>query len=123
MISLRHSPRKAGFSAPPFVDGHSIEPLLLPNPPTASSWRTAFLVEGYGNKGESMPAYKAVRTTDHLWVEYANGEHELYDLSEDPYELRSLHETTLGQLKRALSSKLDELRDCAREGCRNAEGF
>jgi len=112
-----------GVSAPPFVDGHSIGPLLLPDPPSPSTWRSAFLVEGYGNKGERMPAYKAVRTTDHLWVEYATGERELYDLSEDPYELRSLHETAPAGLKRLLSSKLDELRDCAREGCRKVEGL
>jgi arylsulfatase A-like enzyme len=112
-----------GVSAPSFVDGHSIEPLLLPDPPSPSNWRSAFLVEGYGNKGESMPAYKAVRTTDHLWVEYATGERELYDLTEDPYELQSLHETAPDKLKRTLSSRLEELRDCVRESCRSAEGF
>jgi N-acetylglucosamine-6-sulfatase len=112
-----------GVSVPSFADGHSIEPLLLLDPPSPSNWRSAFLVEGYGNKGESMPAYKAVRTTGHLWVEYATGERELYNLGEDPYELRSLHQSAPEELKQSLSSRLDRLRDCSRQGCRNAEGF
>jgi hypothetical protein len=35
----------------------------------------------------------------------------------------SLHETAPDDLKQNLSSRLDELRDCSREGCRSAEGF
>jgi N-acetylglucosamine-6-sulfatase len=117
-----------GVSPPSFVDGHSLTPLLHSNPPPPSDWRSGFLVEGYGNKGGTMPtykvsAYKAVRTEDHLWVEYAADERELYDLSEDPYELQNLNETAPDALKRALSSRLNKLRDCSREGCRKAEGF
>jgi N-acetylglucosamine-6-sulfatase len=110
-------------SPPSFVDGRSLGPLLSPNPPPPSRWRSAFLVEAYGNKGESMPAYKAVRTTDHLGVKYTTGERELYDLTEDPYELQSLHETAPDELKRRLFSRFTKLRECAREGCRAAEGF
>jgi arylsulfatase A-like enzyme len=35
--------------------------------------------------------YRAVRTQRWLYVEYRNGERELYDLVHDPYELRSVH--------------------------------
>jgi N-acetylglucosamine-6-sulfatase len=112
-----------GVSPPSFVDGSSLTPLLNTNPPPPSDWRSGFLVEGYGNKGESMPAYKAVRTEDHLWVEYATDERELYDLSEDPYELQSQHDTAPDNLKQDLASRLNKLRDCAAEGCRKAEGF
>ena len=45
---------------------------------------------------------KALRTNNYLYVEYKTGEHELYDLRKDPYEL-------------------DELRQCSAEECRMAE--
>lgn len=76
----------AGASTPSFVDGRSFMPLLMGSSPSPSDWRTAFLEEGHASK-TGRPAFKAVRTTDHLWVEYADGERELYDLEDDPYEL------------------------------------
>jgi N-acetylglucosamine-6-sulfatase len=107
---------------PSFVDGRSFVPLLRPGAPPLSEWRSAFLSEAVASK-TGRPAYKAVRTSSQLWVEYANGERELYNLTEDPYELQSRHQTAPADLKQNLSSRLDRLRDCARDGCRNAEGF
>ena len=112
-----------GVSAPPFVDGRSFVPLLHPDPPPPSDWRSAFLDEAVAYDGIDRPAFKAIRTSDHLWVEYASGERELYDVAEDPYELQSLHETASDDLKQSLSSRLARLRDCSSEVCRNAEGF
>jgi N-acetylglucosamine-6-sulfatase len=67
------------------------------------------------------PALKAVRTRDHLYVEYDNGESELYDLEKDPYELDNVYEDTdLDQLWR-YEGWLGSLRDCAGEDCRAAE--
>jgi hypothetical protein len=43
--------------------------------------------------------YAGIRTQRHKYVEHTTGEKELYNLSADPYELRSRHETadpTLG---------------------------
>jgi N-acetylglucosamine-6-sulfatase len=108
-------------SAPSFVDGRSFVPLLHPGPPSSSDWRSGFLTESAHTSPHR--AYKAIRTTNHLWVKYADGQRELYDLTEDPYELESQHETAPDSLKQYLSSRLDRLRDCTREGCRNAEGF
>jgi N-acetylglucosamine-6-sulfatase len=117
-----------GAATPSFVDGRSLVPLFSAVPPPSTNWRSAFLVEGYGSESFTrgyggVPPYKAMRTRDRLWVEYASGERELYDLQEDPYELTSLHETAPDDLKQMLSSRLDELRDCAAEDCRAAEGF
>jgi N-acetylglucosamine-6-sulfatase len=109
-----------GVSPPPFVDGRSLVPLLSADPPSFTNWRSAILVENY--QWEAYE-YRAIRTRDRLWVEYKSGERELYDLREDPYELTSLHETAPDDLKEGLSSRLDELRNCSREGCRAAEGF
>jgi N-acetylglucosamine-6-sulfatase len=109
--------------APNFVDGRSLVPLLRRDPPPPSNWRSRFLVEGYERGSTNRPPYKAARTQDYLWVEYANGERELYNLREDPYELQSRHKTAPDNLRRSLSTRLDGLRDCARQSCRNAEGF
>jgi arylsulfatase A-like enzyme len=110
-----------GASVPSFVDGRSFVPLLgRSSPPPA--WRSAFLEEGRASK-TGRPAFKAIRTTDNLWVEYGNGERELYDLEDDPYELESQHSTGPEDLKQELAGRLDELRDCSKEGCRHAEGF
>jgi N-acetylglucosamine-6-sulfatase len=112
-----------GVPTPSFVDGRSFVPLLHRDPPRPSHWRSAFLEEAVASNVSDRPAFKAIRTTTRLWVEYANGERELYNLREDPYELQSRHQTAPADLKRHLSSRLDRLRECAREGCHNAEGF
>ena len=107
-----------GVSPPSFVDGRSLVPLFSADPPSSTNWRSAFLVEKpkYENfapgSGDLTP-YKAIRTKDRLWVEYLNGERELYDLREDPYELTNLHQTAPNNLKEDLSFRLDKLRDCA----------
>src|SRR5215211_8572931 len=111
-----------GASVPSFVDGRSLVPLLGSTSPAPSDWRTAFLEEGRASK-TGRPAFKAIRTTDHPWVEYADGERELYDLKDNPYELESKDGTAPEALKRNLAGRLDELRDCSKEGCRDAEGF
>jgi len=111
-----------GASVPPFVDGRSFVPLLRSPSPPPSDWRTAFLEEGRASK-TGRPTFKAIRTNDHLWVEYVDGERELYDLEDDPYELQSQHNTAPVDLKQDLAGRLDELRECSKEACRDAEGF
>ena len=77
----------AGVKAPN-ADGRSLLPLLRGS---GASWRTAFLVEHWGeqlpNQPPVPPAYCAVRTTRYIYIEYSTGEQELYDLSADPHEL------------------------------------
>jgi N-acetylglucosamine-6-sulfatase len=107
----------AGASIPAFVDGSSFAPLLTSSPP--SSWRTAFLEE------ETIShAHRGVHTERYMFTEYDTGEHELYDLQLDPYQLQSQPRTTdNAQLYSDLQARLNALRDCSREGCRRAEGF
>jgi arylsulfatase A-like enzyme len=114
----------AGLTPQSFVDGRSLSPLLSTSPP--SSWRSAFLVEHWLDEtgdpyAATIPDYKAVRTGKYLFVRYATGEKELYDLSNDPYELNSLHNTASSELKRRLASRLDALEGCATQSCRSAE--
>jgi N-acetylglucosamine-6-sulfatase len=111
----------AGVSIPAFVDGRSFASLLTARPP--SSWRQAFLEENWFLKGmiEHTPTHKGVHTQDHMFVEYDTGEHELYDLALDPYQLQSRPRAGNELLYSDLGARLNNLRDCSGDGCRAAE--
>lgn len=112
----------AGVSTPAFVDGRSLAPFLEGAPP--DTWRSAVLLEHYsgGNAPQrSAPTYAALRTGTYKYVEYASGEEELYDLSSDPYELESLHASADPALVETLKSRLEDLKTCSGESCREAE--
>ncbi len=68
----------------------------------------------------AIPTYQAIRTATHLYVEYATGERELYDVTRDPYELASLHASEPALAAR-LAAALARLRTCAGDACRAAE--
>ncbi|CAN5791764.1 sulfatase [soil metagenome] len=122
----------AGASTPSFVDGRSLAPLLESGSFQQQEWRRAFLVEGgrffqEAGAGDPIdrPRFDSVRTADHLYVEYATGARELYDLRKDPHQLENLlspgateaDPETVARLER----RLDELRDCSGEDCHRAE--
>jgi hypothetical protein len=112
----------AGVPTPSFVDGKSFVPLLSSSPP--SSWRTAFLEEGYipPEDGFPVPPHKSVHTQQYMFTEYNTGERELYDLSADPYQLQSISRTAnTEQLYSSLQSRLNALKACSGGGCRSAE--
>ena len=109
-----------GVSAPSLVDGRSLAPLLGSAPPAPSDWRQSFLVENYFSEHKA-PDYRAVRTREHIFVSYASGERELYNLKTDPYQLASRHDSAGSTLLSELNSKLNALEDCARDTCRTAE--
>ena len=67
------------------------------------------------------PDFQAVRTEAHKYVDYDNGDVELYDLQSDPYELENLHKSVDPALLEDLKARLEALRDCSEEGCREAE--
>lgn len=102
------------------ADGRSLVPLLRGEDPP---WRSGVLLEGWGENLQFglAPEYKAVRTESHKYVEYVNGERELYDLEDDPYELENVYESADPSLTENLKTKLDALRNCAEAGCREAE--
>jgi N-acetylglucosamine-6-sulfatase len=113
----------AGASIPVFVDGSSFAPLLSASPP--SSWRTAFLEEGWLEGGTTVPTptHKSVHTQKYMFTEYVTGEYELYDLQLDPYQLESKPRAGNEQLYSTLQSRLNALRACSGADCRSAEGF
>jgi N-acetylglucosamine-6-sulfatase len=97
-------------------DGHSLVPLLYSAGP--AHWRSAILVEHQGTRQSvvdpdlqqpasgSPTTYEAMRTSRFLYVEYADGEREFYDLRSDPFELHnrvgSLTRSQLALLHREL---------------------
>jgi arylsulfatase A-like enzyme len=98
------------------ADGRSLAPLLRGEDPV---WRSTVLLEGFS--GGNPPSYEAVRTETHKYVEYDNGETELYDLEADPYELANLPKITDPFLAADLNTKLNALRSCAEDQCQKAE--
>jgi len=61
-----------------------------------------------------------------MFVEYETGEHELYDLKLDTYQLLSKPRAGNESLYSELQTRLDSLRDCSSTSvpdCRTAEGF
>ena len=62
-----------------------------------------------------------MRTADWTYVEYANGERELYDLRADPDQLANLAATADSALLGHLSARLAELANCAGSYCRRIE--
>ncbi len=103
-----------GVEAPAYADGRSLKPLLKKEPP--SGWRSALLIEGIALA--DRPAYSGVRRSEEVYVEYEGGEQEYYDLEADPYQLVSRPQAAPQTIKDELSL----LEDCARSGCRIAEG-
>jgi len=69
-----------------------------------------------------IPDYDAVRTADHLYVEYANGDRELYDTRTDPQEVHNLAGTK-PVLERSLAARVRRLEHCAGQQCRVADSY
>jgi N-acetylglucosamine-6-sulfatase len=134
----------AGAEVPPFVDGRSLGPLLTDNPPPPDDWRHAFLVEAAAEwirgfdpplSGDQLPddrrhapredwgrpGLKAIRTKEHLYVEYETGERELYYLKKDSYQLDNAYEDADPELLSHLQRRLAALRGCSETTCRAAE--
>jgi arylsulfatase A-like enzyme len=90
----------AGARAPRATDGHSLMSLLHGGP--EKPWPREILVEHRGPDfapndpdlptagSGNPPSYEAIRTANSLYVEYADGEHEYYDLRTDPYEIQNI---------------------------------
>ena len=91
------------------------------------TWRQSALIEhsAHGDlRGDGSPAtssFAALRTANNLYVEYASGERELYDLNDDPFELENLIGRGDQGLIQALSARLAAMSVCTGEMCRTVE--
>ena len=91
------------------TDGRNLLP-LLENP--GAGWREDFLIEyWHTNMAYAERTFKALRTLRWKYVEYLNGDRELYDLAADPYELENrANGPAYTELIARLRSRLEELK-------------
>lgn len=134
----------AGASIPSFVDGRSLLPLLQGQSP--AGWRQVLLLEHKpdGNDerlaakagiqepddpfqtagdGPNITAFTGLRTADGLtYVEYDNGDFELYDNATDPDQLRNGYATAPADTKARLAGWVGSLKNASGQTLRLAEG-
>lgn len=65
-----------------------------------------------------ITTYQALRTAGFLYVEYTTGEHELYSIADDPYELNNIYGQADLVLLQRLDAQLKAISACAGESCR-----
>jgi arylsulfatase A-like enzyme len=107
----------AEVKVPSWMDGKSLRPFFDGTAP--DSWRTSLLIENMEGPGEGEPRspYSGVRHQDEVYVQYASGETEYYDLKADPYQLESRPQDA----PHAIRDELATLKDCAGNGCRKLD--
>jgi N-acetylglucosamine-6-sulfatase len=89
------------------MDGRSLLPVIQ-NP--AIDGNRDLLIE--------EPGVKAIRTPRYTYGEYGQGERELYDLKNDPYELQNLDgRAAYASVESTLRFRLHELEGCAGASC------
>jgi hypothetical protein len=84
----------------------------------AGTWRKHLFVENFpGHR------FRMLRSNRYVYVEYpGTGERELYDMSNDAYQLRSLHRGPGNQtLVSGFDARLARFAVCSGESCRAAE--
>ena len=99
------------------VDGHSLLPFA--RTPDLSTDR-ALLLESLVRDRSTYYGYPyaAIRSGHFLYVDYATGDEELYNLNKDPYELESLAgDPAYAAKQEALAAALDQQRDCRGRDC------
>ena len=67
-----------------------------------------------------IPPFFLLRQQHEVYVEYDTGENEYYDLSKDPDQLDNRHSELAAPLRRRLTARLQQLKECAGAGCRVA---
>jgi arylsulfatase A-like enzyme len=135
-----------GASVPSFVDGRSLVPLLKgQTPPT---WRAALLLEnkdgaipplrnadgplepsdpfelavGPTGDGPGIDGFMGLRINDGTsYLEYTTGEHEYYNNTTDPAQLRNTYVFTSPQTKARLASWVAALKTASGAALRQAE--
>ncbi|MFG1945481.1 sulfatase [Nonomuraea sp. NPDC048826] len=114
-----------GATVPSFAEGRSMTPLLRGGRP--ARWRENVLVEFARPANQvsaaqtPVPGYRALRTRHHTYVVYETGEEQLYDLRDDPHQLRNLARRADPALLEDLRARLEAMRTCSGATCRTAD--
>ena len=114
---------------PSFVDGRDLMPLLVGQPD--APWRTATLTESLAHtkpgdpdfEKVEAPNFHALRSEQWLYVEYVDGEVELYNLRTDPFEINNVVRTTSPAILAQLHAQLDAMKHCTGDTCRIADSM
>ncbi|HLF70835.1 MAG TPA: sulfatase [Dehalococcoidia bacterium] len=110
----------------PDLDGRALGPRLLKGQDDSSWRKLALIQQGAVSDDEldgnppDLPPYQALRTDQWLYVEYATGERELYDMKADPFQLDNIASTQKDVVAK-LSARLNELKSCKGQSCRDIE--
>lgn len=97
----------SGATSGRVMDGMSILPLLMN---TAGDWRETVLLERH--EGDSASQFYGIQTDRYTYVEYLNGDKELYDLEIDPYQLQNeVGQPAYASVEANLAAKLYALLD------------
>jgi arylsulfatase A-like enzyme len=104
------------------VDGRSIAPLFGPDAAEAP-WRNTIVLESrHEARNQDVPPFGAVRSERFKWIEYENGQNALYDLENDPYEMKNVADGPPYQaVAEELSRRLGDLLGCSGSTCRGVE--
>jgi N-acetylglucosamine-6-sulfatase len=95
------------------MDGRSLIPLA--QQPDIGRGRELLIEEPRAGR---WPGFEAIRTERYMYAEHGTGEKELYDLTRDPFELRSRHDDpAYASVRAALADRLHQLRDCTGSNC------
>jgi arylsulfatase A-like enzyme len=70
---------------------------------------------------QNIPEYHGIRTATYTYVEYVDGDRELYDLVHDPYELTNVYSRATHATQVALADELDAVAACRGKGCRSGD--
>jgi arylsulfatase A-like enzyme len=120
----------AGAPVPAATDGRSLVPFLRGEDP--GDWRNVALIEHVkpppspedpdrqDSGPGAPPTYNALRTENELYVEYANGEREYYDLARDPHALDNRAKAMPPQRAQELSGLMYALTRCSGAKCHSA---
>jgi arylsulfatase A-like enzyme len=96
----------------------SLRPFLHTTAGQGAKGRTNTREGGTRGTQPRVPAWRAVRTTRWLYIEYRGGQRELYDMRRDPHQLNSIvDDPTLRPRIRTLRRILGDLRRCRGRAC------
>jgi arylsulfatase A-like enzyme len=122
----------AGMIPSQAIDGRSLAHWFRGE--TVSPWRKTALIEHHGPvrnasdpdlpraRGGNPTTYEALRGSDWVYVEYANGEREFHDHKTDPDELHNTYAALPSETKNALAAQLGAISHCrGTQDCANAE--
>jgi len=106
-------------------DGRSLVPLLAN--PNRTPWRRQGLLMVRTGQSEGYAGVRASElssTPNEVYIEHTTGEKEFYDLTKDPYQLNSVHNSNkkpYPSQRAALATLLAKLKTCAGATCQSFE--